>query len=272
MKSILLNAGKDHGWTSRYAAALAVTRAFSSHLQCVQSTPFAETSDSFFGFFPYPEIARDLGEIGRQHRARAEAMLRQEGIQWDWLEVMGLPEQMLIWRSSLADMTIISSGAKHENGPGLDELAMAGAIAIHARGPVLAVPPGLSTFNPKGTALVAWNGSPEGANALRAALAMLEEASKVLLVSVGEEPARSFRFTVTEATDFLARHGIEAEEHPWDRNDRSIADAILEAASVLGADYIVAGAYGHTRIREAVLGGTTRDLLRNSTQPLVLAH
>lgn len=131
------------------------------------------------------------------------------------------------------------------------------------------MPDQLKRSDPIGKALIAWNGSMESAHAVRLSLGMLAKAAKVFVVTVteGEDP----RFPATEASEYLARHGIASELHTWNREDREVVDVILDA-STLGADYIVSGAYGHSRFRETVLGGVTRGLLRDSGIPLLMAH
>lgn len=272
MRSILLNAANDRGWESRYGVARTLARAFAGHLHCLQATPFVDTGEGFFGFYPYPEIARELHEVGRQHRTRAEDRLRGEGVDWDWQEVMDDQAQALIRRSRLADILVVSTGAKAQGKPGTEDLAMAGSIAIHARGPVLAVPPELTEFDPLGTALIAWNGSPEAAGALRSGLPLLKQAKAVRLMAVGGDNPDPRRFTVEDALGYLKRHDVDGEARPWKPHDVTVASALLDAAAALDADYIVAGAYGHTRLREAVLGGTTRGLLCHSTIPLLITH
>jgi nucleotide-binding universal stress UspA family protein len=272
MKSILLNADKDTGWASRYTVALALARAFSGWVHCVQSTPLADTGESFFGYFPYPEIAREIQERGRQHRNRAEVELRESGVQWDWLEVMGAQTEALTWRSGLADIIVLSSGAKQEGALAPDFLELAGTVVTHVRTPILAVPPDIANFDPLGTALVAWNGAPEAANALRGALPVLKHAKKVVLLTASEDDDDARRISAADASVYLARHDIQSKQRLWPRKDRHAAEAVLDAAGAFAADYIVAGAYGHTRLRETVLGGATRGLLRDSPVPLLMAH
>ena len=117
--------------------------------------------------------------------------------------------------------------------------------------------------------MVAWDGSLESSHALRLTLPMLAPAAAVHVVTVTESHTE---FPATDACHYLARHGIEAELHEWSREGRSTAAALLAAASNLSASYIVMGAYGHTRLREAVLGGATRDMLQTSPFPLLMAH
>ena len=133
----------------------------------------------------------------------------------------------------------------------------------------MAIPSSASAFDPAGAALVAWNGSPEAAHALRLALPLLAKAVGVHVVQVTEDDRD---FPTNEALSYLTLHGIRADlaDHP--RAGHSFAGSLLDAATEADARYIVMGAYGHTRFSEAVLGGVTRDLLRVSPIPLLLAH
>ena len=98
---------------------------------------------------------------------------------------------------------------------------------------------------------------------------LLEKASAVHVVTVSDD-ARGY--PPTEACHYLARHGIGAQLHSWPLDGGSTADAIRAAAATLGAAYVVMGCYGHSRFREAVLGGVTREMLRESGLPLLIAH
>lgn len=88
-------------------------------------------------------------------------------------------------------------------------------------------------------------------------------------MTVEEEPSA---YPATDACQYLARRGIEPELHEWVQGDRPGSAALIDAAAMLKAGYIAMGAYGHWRLREIVLGGTTREMLRSSPLPLILAH
>jgi nucleotide-binding universal stress UspA family protein len=117
--------------------------------------------------------------------------------------------------------------------------------------------------------MIAWNGSPKAANALRLALPLLRKASAIHIVTIVEEKEG---FPATGASLYLSRHGLASQLHEWPADGRSVAAALQDAAATLGAAYIVIGAYGHSRFSEAVYGGVTRDFLRQSRVPLLLAH
>ena len=269
MKTVLLHATEDNGMESRLQAALDVTRAFDSHLSCVQVTPFDAImmGDPFGGVHALPTVVAAVQDAEDDHKARTEQKLGMEGASWDWSGFTGPPAQVVVERSHLADLIVLSIAGQADeyNGP----QAIATLVALAARAPVLAVDPAIRGLDCFGPAMVAWNGSPEGANALRLALPLLRKASVVHIVTVPEKPGT---FPPTDASLYLARHGVESQLHEWDPEGRSVAETLRDAASTLRAAYIVMGAYGHSRFSEAILGGVTRDLMRRSPVPLLLAH
>lgn len=269
MKTVLLYANEDSGLESRLQAALDVARAFDAHLSCVQVTPFDSfiMGDPFGGVYALPTVLEAVSKAEEGHRARLEGRLRSEGVSWDWFRYDGSPAQVVADRSRLSDLIVLSlpDASGDYDGP----LSIVGDVALHARAPVLAVPQASRSLDCMGPAAIAWNGSPEAAHALRLTLPMLARASQVHIVEVTEDKAG---FPAIDASQYLARHGIQSELHEWPRSGRSVADALHDAARVLGATYLAMGAYGHSRLRESVLGGTTRDMLDRGALPLLLAH
>ena len=270
MKSVLLYANQDTGLEARLQAALDIVRIIEGHLTCLQVTPYDSfiMGDPFGGIYALPTVVEQVQKTADEHRRRIEPRLSGEGVAWDWLRFDGAPAQLLVDRARLADLIVLSL-------PGADATAAQGTHAIaadvlvHARSPVLAVPVAGRGFDGLGRALVAWDGSIESSHALRLNLPLLARASEVHVVTVSEG---NTEFPATDASLYLARHGVESELSEWPRGGRSIAAALLDAAASLSADYLVMGAYGHTRMREAVLGGATRDMLRESGLPLLMAH
>jgi len=138
--------------------------------------------------------------------------------------------------------------------------------------PVLVVPEG-GCEEPFHRVAVGWNESSESYNAIRAALPVLRAASKVDIVMV-DPPTHS-----PERSDpggslglMLARHGVKAEVSILSRTMPRVSEILNRFATEHGCDLMVMGAYGHSRFREAILGGATRDLLEKSTVPLLMAH
>ncbi|QRM35769.1 universal stress protein [Microvirga sp. VF16] len=134
---------------------------------------------------------------------------------------------------------------------------------------LLLVPPGRHRQGPIETVLVAWSGTRESARALREGMEFIEQASRTVVLVV-DPPADSK--PCTELTAHLAHHNVVAEVVTAESEDRSIAEVILDEARRISADLVIMGAYGHTRLREQVFGGATRDMLTASEIPILVAH
>jgi len=134
---------------------------------------------------------------------------------------------------------------------------------------LLLVPPGRHRQGPIETVLVAWNGSRESARALREGLEFIEQADRVVVLVV-DPPADTAPYAELKA--HLAHHNVVAEVVTAESRDRAVGDVILEEARRVSADLVIMGAYGHTRLREQVFGGATRDMLTASESPILVAH
>jgi nucleotide-binding universal stress UspA family protein len=134
---------------------------------------------------------------------------------------------------------------------------------------MLLVPPGQHRQGPFETVLVAWNGSRELARALREGLEFIEQASRTVVLVV-DPPTDGMPCADLKA--HLAHHNVVAEVVTAESEDRPIAEIILEEVRRISADLIIIGAYGHTRLREQVFGGATRDMLTASESPILVAH
>ena len=268
MKSILLHIYDDTGLEGRMQAAFDLARAFEGHITCLHSTPFEDylQNDPLMATrFPV-EVSTKMKRLREELQARVEERLRIEGVNWDWVHLDDSPASNLARLSILSDIIVVSHA-----GPAIfkdEPRPLAAAVATHGRAPVLAVPETLRQLKIGSPILIAWNGSPEAAAAMRSSLPLLKLASDVQLLEVEEKIAAYPRDL---AAHYLSRHGIEAEivqRRPVD----GVADTIERAACELGAGMIVMGAYGHSRLREFLVGGVTRQLLLQGGLPLLLAH
>ncbi len=119
--------------------------------------------------------------------------------------------------------------------------------------------------------MIGWDGSRTAARAVQAALPFLELAEKIAVVMVakaGSTPGQPG----AELATWLARHGLDIELTQVEAPDISIADALLDHAADKAFDLIVMGGYGHSRVREFLLGGATRGILATMTIPVLMAH
>jgi nucleotide-binding universal stress UspA family protein len=145
-------------------------------------------------------------------------------------------------------------------------------VMLNCVRPVLIVPYAGNFRTVGSNVLIAWDGSMEATRAIAGALPLLKRAAKVAVVAFN--PARSKAHGELPGADiglYLARHGVKIEITTPDTDD-DIGNALLSLSATLGSDLIVMGGYGHTRLREMLLGGVTRTVLKTMTVPVLMAH
>lgn len=120
--------------------------------------------------------------------------------------------------------------------------------------------------------MVCWDGSRPAARAIADAMPLLERAGLVEVVIVANERGKQDEIPGADMGQHLARHGLKVEVKRIAMDDIDVADALLSHAADSSADFIVMGGYGHSRLREFVLGGVTHSILRSITAPALMAH
>ena len=142
-------------------------------------------------------------------------------------------------------------------------------MAIFESGrPVVFVPSNISSVVGS-RIMIAWNGSTQAALAVTAALPLLHLAGQVDVVQAGDVEKS---VSANELALYLALHGIKAQNHAIDIGIQDIGGTLIAAAERFESDLIVMGAYGHSRLRERILGGATRGLLKHSPWPILMMH
>ena len=119
---------------------------------------------------------------------------------------------------------------------------------------------------------VCWDGSRSAARAVGDALPFLVQAKATKIVMVSGEPTKSDELPGADIAHHLARHGIKAEVERIASTDDDVAGTILSYAADASADLLVMGGYGHSRLREFILGGVTRGILTSMTIPTLMSH
>lgn len=147
-------------------------------------------------------------------------------------------------------------------------------VLFHSGRPALIAPPGWKGGEIGKRVVVAWDASREATRALSEARSLLGSAASISVVTVDAKP-KMFGHGDQPGANIaahLSRRGLSAEVRNVDSMGRSASLAILEEAGALGADLVVMGGYAHSRLRELVFGGATRELLRAANVPLLMAH
>jgi len=271
MTVILVHIHNDDGQDARLACALDLSKAFDGHLLCVQTVPYESyiAMDSLGGIYSYEDVRERLQSELDQEKDRLSAKLEVAQARFEWRQVEGSPADTLVDQARFADWIVLSRRLQKKQISVENPILIASHVAIHARAPVIAVGPKTGGFQVNDIAAIAWNGSPEAANAVKLALPLLSRAQHVNIVQIGRP---SDGVSANEAATYLLRHGIQAQICRRPVKSGDVALTLCETLGDLGARYVVMGAYGHSRFRETMFGGMTRDLLDCATVPLVMSH
>jgi nucleotide-binding universal stress UspA family protein len=211
----------------------------------------------------------------RAEASAAEANFRQvlaeQQLMGDWVYRENAPPDTAVALAALYDLVVVG-----QPDPDAEPTGASGpeAIVLGAGRPIVVVPYAGSFAAIGKRVLVAWNGSREAARALHDADAVLERAEWVTVIEVkpagGEE--RSARLAAADVAAALVRRGISATAETETAGNIGVEDLLLSRAADLDADLLVMGAYGHSRLREYVLGGVSRGVFRHMTLPVLMAH
>ncbi|MEL6061447.1 MULTISPECIES: universal stress protein [unclassified Methylobacterium] len=206
-------------------------------------------------------LAEDLAEVEEDFRANAGTDIRTS-----WRQAEAAPEVFLVRQARGADLIVAGRDIPREERNAM--VPDPGTVLMEAGRPVLVVPPGVERLH-AARIVVAWKDAPEARRAVTAALPFVARADKVFVATAG----RDARFEgAEEVSDLLCRHGAHVTTNLLDAPAGEVADAILRFATREDADLVVMGGYGHSRLREWLFGGVTRDMLRTSPLCCLMSH
>ncbi len=216
-------------------------------------------------------------------RARAEAaeamqyvkdVLGRSGVHWavdEGVAQIADLNRHVAHRARFADLVVLPRPYGEDRGGEVE--ATVEAAMFEGDAPVLVVPDNATPKGKPEKILVAWNESVEAMTAIRRALPFLKAAELVRIVVIdppSHGPERSDPGGML--SQMLARHGVKCEIDVLSKTMPRVSDVLNRHAVDTGSDMIVMGAYGHSRFREAILGGATRNMLEKSDVPVFLAR
>lgn len=199
--------------------------------------------------------------------------LRAEDIRWgvdSAVAQIGGLSTLVGMRARYSDLVVLGRPYGDDATP--DAEAITEAALFEGAAPVLIVPDRLAEpFGRK--IMIAWNQSNEALAAVRRALPLLRAADAVEITVIDPSPNGPERSDPGgPLCQMLTRHGVKAEIAVLARTMPQISDIIDHRAAEIGADMIVMGAYSHSRFRQAILGGATRNMLQKARLPLFMAR
>jgi nucleotide-binding universal stress UspA family protein len=267
MKNILLLIHEDAGQEARLQAALDLTRALDGHLTCVDVVPLPMIGGDFYSGAGAASLLADNRQRELSNRERIEARLAHEGISWDWKESTGDLALSIVDAADLSDLIVVNRRLDESSYP--DMRRVASAILTRTGTPLVAMPDNCKAFDVSGRALVAWNGRAHVAATMKAAVPLLKLAASVQLFEVDEGKGG---ISARDAASYLSRHGVHPSIRQLRSRNRAVGGMLREGCDELGASYCLMGAFGRSRLAEAMFGGVTRQMLSTSRIPLVLGH
>lgn len=213
-------------------------------------------------------IEAELEEAEREFRAVAS----EYGYPVGWHAAVDNPVRVLALAARAADLLIVGRRPEADRAIA-GQYPDPGDVLMQAGRPVLVVPPSLSHLE-AAEVVVAWKDTREARRAVADALPLLRQASGVLVLEICEtaESLETAARRVQDVAAHLGRHGVNATPEHRMLREATVAQEVLLAAEERRADLIVAGGYGHARLREWAFGGVTRALIRHSPKCCLLSH
>jgi nucleotide-binding universal stress UspA family protein len=270
--------------------ALSAARLFESHLECAR---VRMTSDYLVWEGSLMDVVGGVMEgdlishLDKQDRERTTKALHtfkefcerekiavadgpsgRVGVTARWQELRGHQVGEFVKEARFHDLIVVARNLLTETDPAVDFI---GHMLLGSGRPILLA----SETPPKSigkTVVVAWKNTPEAARAVSAAMPILAQAEAVVVISALEDELPEEKgATAHKLAETLRWNGCNASSQPVEPEGR-IAAAVLSRAEALGADLLVMGGYGHSRLRQTVLGGFTRDILEGASLPVLLFH
>jgi len=281
-KEILVTVDTGPAGSARLDLAAALAERFEAHLIGLHTalTPLAPPGGGYFERFDrslldplYREFSDRMVEREKTAQSLFGEVAAKRRLAAEWRTSAGYPSEDVALHGRYVDLVILG-----QIDPDNIETALFSPrpeeIALAVGRPVLVVPYA-GRFEECGRrVLVAWNASRAATRAINDAMPLLAGAETVTVLSVdpSEDSRAHGEVPGMDIAVHLARHGVKADVKSTVSGGIGVGNALLSRAGDIGADLLVMGAYGHTRVRELLLGGATRTILDSMTVPVLMSH
>lgn len=275
LKDILVHVDSSRAMPARVGAAAELAGAHKAHLTglYVIEVPVLPT-------YAEAQIPAQIIEAQRAAFASAAAaasrtftdITGKHGSAAEWRCVEDRRVDALTLHAQYADLLIV--GQADSGDPNCVSRGLADRLALESGRPVLMIPAS-GVDGPIGrNIVVAWNARREAVRAISDAMPLLEAAERVTVVAINaaSEDPENAGIPAADIGLHLARHGIETTTKALFGAPAATGALLLDAARDESADLMVMGAYGHSRMRELILGGATAHVIENAAIPVLLAH
>jgi nucleotide-binding universal stress UspA family protein len=273
IKDIVVNVSKDDSTVSVYAVSVAA--ALQAHLTGVAFIydPVVPMPDG--GYIPADVIERQRAD----NEAAAESAIKSFTTASNRAGISAEPVRLSASLAGAADqfarmarcfdLAVVGQGQPEMS---TMEQIIAEATLFGSGRPMIMVPYIQTAPFKIDNVMICWDGSRAAARAVADAIPILGEGSRVEIVIITNERGKQYDIEGADIGQHLARHGLKVEVNRFPGGDIDVADALLSHTADSSADFMVLGGYGHSRLREFVLGGVTRSIFQSMTVPVLLSH
>jgi nucleotide-binding universal stress UspA family protein len=278
-KDLLVVLDSEATARERLDLAAALAERFAAHLVGLYPLPTPQVP-RHLGYYDPALLDPFLAEL-RQRASSAAVKMREtfehvtglRRLSAEWREITEGPDADPVLHARYADLAILGQlnpdRVETELIPPRPE-----QVALASGRPVLIVPYAGRFDNVGRRIVIAWSSTREAARAVSDAMPFLESADlvNVLTIDPRERPDGHGELPGADIAVHLARHGVKAQIERTVSAGLPVGEVLLSRIADLGADLLVMGAYGHSRVRELLLGGATRSVLRSMTLPVLMSH
>jgi len=260
-KSVLLHVEPTDEARDRLRVAIGVAKSFDGRVIGVGARAFNPMPDPIG--LSIVKLRQEIDDGLVSVETLFKQTIADQGVPYIWHAEVDFPSDALLRYACDADLIVAAlnvEGQPSETQAGAADLIMSAGL------PVLTVPAG-AQLNAK-RIVIGWKNTREARRAVWDALPLLKRAEDVRVLRFASDPAPE----VSSVVERLRLHKVPVEAEMRQRTERSVAEDLLAAAEAMGAGLIVAGAYGHSRLREWALGGVTQGLLTGSRTPVLFSH
>ena len=276
IKDILVHIGRKNGADAPLQAAIQMAKSHDARLiglNDVASFNVPSYIESDIPTYLKERHSAELREQVAKAAANFDRMTKAAGVLSEWRSLQGEPENLLSDHGRYADLIVLGQHFEEEI-IGKSRIETPDHVVLSSGRPVLVVPQLYSGSEIGKRVMVCWDGGQAATRALHDAMPILDKADyvSVLIVRNSHNNDGAAKLSETAILDHLARHDIQAEVYESTNPDLSIGDQIFTRAVDMDSDLLVAGAYGHSRWKELILGGVTRQLLESMPAPVLMSH
>ena len=277
IKDLLVICDASEANDYRVETTLLLAKVYQSHVTGLHLIPYPVIP--IYGYGNPEVIPYYSGEQIEEAKADSEALkakFKKKAstfeVPCEWAEIEGIDVRYIVEKSRYADVVIVPQGYSRYGEE--ESQKIADYLSINMGRPLMVITDLKKVFNLPKRVVIAWDESLEAARAVHDAIPFLDLTEHVQIVSVSSntDQEKANMIFSDDLRKHLSHHGINAEVASLDKTSKGTGATILQAAIEYDADLIVMGAYGHTRFKELILGGTTKHLLKHTTIPLFLSH